>query len=103
MAFIGNPQDQAVKEDPESKRKRLKKKKEQEFRDAAGTSMILDAYEVDKEEGRLVKNRTDINPKTRKKRRGKTQAARDGGKVYASQNKKYGGGVYPRKTVGSDN
>ena len=25
-----------------------------------------------------------------------------GGKVYASQNKKYGGGVYPRKTVGSD-
>ena len=35
----------------------------------------------------------------RKKRAG---GKKGGGKVYASQNKKYGGGVYPRKTVGSD-
>jgi len=107
MAYIGDPQKQLGEEDPESKRKRLKKKKEQDYRDAAGTSMIFDAYEVDKEEGRLVKDSkgrdtTDINPKTRKKRRGKTKAKMGGGKIYASQNKKYGGGVYPRTTVGSD-
>jgi len=79
----------------------------QEYRDAAGTGMALDAYDVDKEEGRLVKdskgrNTSDTNPKTRKKRRGKTQAKMGGGKIYASQNKKYGGGVYPRPTKGED-
>ena len=102
MAYIGDPQKQVGEEDPESKRKRLKKKKEQDYRNAAGTGMALDAHEVDREEGRLVKGRGDTNPKTRKKRRGKTKAKMGGGKIYASQNKKYGGGVYPRTTVGSD-
>ena len=73
-----------------------KKSKEQEYRDAAGTGMALDAHMVDKEEGRLVKGRGDTNPKTRKKRRGKTKAKMGGGKIYASMDKKYGGGIYPK-------
>ena len=46
-----------------------KKSKAQEYRDAAGTGMALDAHMVDKEEGRLVKGRGDTNPKTRKKKK----------------------------------
>ncbi len=83
-----------------------KKSKAQAIRDAEGTGMALDAYGVDKEEGRLVKDskgrsKTEFNPKTRKKRRGKTQAKMGGGKVhsskYTSSNKRYanGGKIYP--------
>ena len=83
-----------------------KKSKAQAIRDAEGTGMALDAHMVDKEEGRLVKDSkgrdtTEFNPKTRKKRRGKTQAKMGGGKVhsskYTSGNKRYanGGKIYP--------
>jgi len=41
-------------------------------------------------------------PPSRRSDADKRYGRKGGGKVYASQNKKYGGGVYPRKTVGSD-
>ena len=83
-----------------------KKSKAQAIRDAEGTGMALDAYGVDKEEGRLVKDskgrtKAEFNPKTRKKRRGKRKAKMGGGKVhsskYTSANKRYanGGKIYP--------
>ena len=51
-----------------------KKSKAQAIRDAEGTGMALDAYGVDKEEGRLVKDskgrtKAEFNPKTRKKKK----------------------------------
>ncbi len=66
-----------------------KKSKAQAIRDAEGTGMALDAYGVDKEEGRLVKDskgrtKAEFNPKTRKKRRGKVQAKSVGGDVMGT-------------------
>lgn len=63
--------------------------------------VLFDAVDTDKEEGRMRKiNRktssTTFDPKTRKKRRGKTKAKMGGGKIYASMDKKYGGGIYPK-------
>ena len=78
-----------------------KKSKEQEYRDAVAAGVLFDAVDTDKEEGRMRKiNRktssTTFDPKTRKKRRGKTKAKMGGGKIYASMDKKYGGGIYPK-------
>ena len=78
-----------------------KKSKAQALRDEVAAGARFDAHDVDVEEGRSVKDSkgrttTDTNPKTRKKRRGKTKAKMGGGKIYASQNKKYGGGIYPK-------
>jgi len=51
------------------------------------TSKMFDRYEANKKGPRKRK------PKTGPMRAGKM----GGGKIYASMNKKYGGGIYPRK------
>ncbi len=103
MAFIGNPKDQAVKEDPESKRKRALERK----RKRATAEKNWDRAMED--EGKKLPSSPLKNKKAKDelfKTIGKAvknwAGKKGGGKVYASQNKKYGGGVYPRKTVGSD-
>jgi len=86
MAKIGKPKTTKAKGFGARRKgdKAPTKTKAQEYRDAAGTGMALDAHMVDKEEGRLVKGRGDTNPKTRKKRRGKVQAKSIGGDVMGT-------------------